>query len=715
MSAAAAPQSILETIRERLKAGGIAEVAIVDDTYDGISNDTLQPGMAVFVDALSDAGNLVQLTAVCPKVVDADQFDLDSARDLWSKQPLWSPQLKALADPLFHGYRQRSDHLKGISTGLSKLGLTVHERGVKDEIPQTVQLVFLDYHLEPENAAGAAQRQAADLAEKGARADPVPSLAEKIAAELAKRGANRPFLVLISEWTELAQVQAEFRKRTRYLGGTFAFLAKHDAAQEQSLFFYLGCWGVGHPALPIIRDFFSTMAESLERVAEDFHEALLELDVHDYSFIQRLSLTPDGEPLGEYVLHLLAESLGHRVRNFPAVRDARAQLDRVSFKTHLPSTTQPSSAVARLYREAFTDRGEEPLDPHPLQHLQHPRPEVAVPRVSQGDLFVTPDRTHIYLIINPGCDLQFSPLNPKRLPDPKVLLYLMEGLLTPFSQAPEGKTEMRTEPYEIDGVPFRIIWHHAVVIPVPLGDLVEWCKETGCKRIARLREINAASLQQAWVANLGRIGLPVAPPYFSQADFKMYVKAKDLLLPVGGRVVGGVVLTQHWQGSKLVHSFTLTQEAVTALVPGFKAAAEHFVKAAEAVPAGEHRDAKAAALTASAANAVKAAHLDLPDLFLLMEGEHKLGHASGEVWSPQGGAPIPITCFWDGKLEGKKWGDLKIPQNSLLVVDILPPEIPVAAAPAEVSVAPNAEPETEQAARCRLLQTLAAHAKRPPG
>jgi hypothetical protein len=688
MSAAVAPDTMLAAIKAHLKAAGIVEAVIVDDTFDGISSESIKDWLATFIDALGDDQNLAALAQLCPGIDEPEKFGVDAAKVLWARKAEWIAPLKGPAEQLFNNYAQRFDRLAAIEASLRKLGLEVQQLGITGKIPDTVQIVFLDYQLEPGVEAARAQSEAEELGERGKKADLVPSRAEKIAKELGARGSQRPYLVLISEWTNLAQVQADFRQRTAYLGGTFAFLPKQQAAEEDTLYYSLRCWGIGSPALPAITDFFSTVADSIEQTAGEFRDAVLQLGIQDYSFIQRLSLSADGEPLGEYILHLLSESLSHRVRNLPAVRDARVKLDGVSFETHFASVTQPSGAVARLYREAFTDRGAEALAPHPLQHLQKPAPAVVLPRVGQGDIFADSARKHVYLLINPGCDLQYSPLNPERHAEPETLLYLMKGNLTPFTTLPEGDHSMRTEPFEIDGISYRIIWHPKLVVPVAHGDLEVWSQKTNFTRIARLRDIHVASLQQAWTAHMGRIGLPVAPPYFSAADFRIYVKAGEVLVPVGEPVTGEAVLTDHWHDRKPVQSFTLTQGGARALTPAFEQAAQEIEKAAAALPADmEHRDKKVTA-AAKAANAARASAKDIGYLFFLIDREHRLVRKAGSICQPAHGDHKPVVFIWNSQPEGKKWKqDLSVAPDAVVIVDFLP--LP----------APEATPAEQRAAR----------------
>lgn len=619
-----------DAIRLRLQRNSISKAAILDDAYDGITIASFSSSeLEQFEGELADAQILADLKRVLPAYDESAEFDVDAARLLWDAKSKWSATLRPLAEKLFIKHQTQIDRLAKISSALKKVGLEVVELGVpKNEDIKALEgipLVFLDYQLESEALWAAAQNKA--LAEGSTSTGKRKSVL--IAQQLSK-SKKRPFLVLISS-LDLTDTQNAFRENAGYMRGTFGALRKDDAGTENLLFVQLYSWGVGHPALEAISEFISTLGQQASVVATDFAKGLLRLDVQDYSFIQRLSLSMDGEPLGEYCLNLLSESLGHRLRNDTDVMNARRELDGLHFTEHLSSAVQPSGTLARFYSEALTDRGAQPLEDHPLHHLQTPAPTIAIPRVMQGDIFYNKTSKQIYVVMNCGCDLQFSPVNKDRLPEPETTILFVEGTAFPYTQKPFSYP-LRTEPFLIEDSPHRICWNPKRVKPMALGGLREWCKDYGFERIGKLRDIQAASIQQAWASQNARIGLPVPPPSFSAASYEIFIYEKDGggkdVLSKIGECKGEVILSQHWS-----HTTTLTESFILT-TNGLHALADVFARATVILKAEAAKNTTKKSMYLAQQAKAEAYATDLSGLFFLMEKEQPL---------PEKGKPKTLT------------------------------------------------------------------------
>ena len=668
---------VIDVVRQRLQINSITKAAIVDDTFDGITEASFENNdLSTFEDSLGEEAVMAEFRKLLPEYNEDERLDLDAARKLWELRPQWAGALIAHAQRLFNRFQTQNDRLARISAALKKVGVEVVELGIPKDLKALdgIPLVFLDYQLESEAELKRAKEKAlqANLPEAG------PKKSQEIALQLAK-SATRPFLVLISS-IALDEIQNDFRERANYMRGTFGVLSKKDAGEEQVLFVHLYSWGVGHPALRAISDFISAFGQRSAVVSADFTRGILRLDVQDYSFIQRLSLSMDGEPLGEYFLQLLTESLSHRIRNDKALITARKTLDALHFNEHLSSAVQPSGTVSSLYSEALTDRGPEPLENHPLQHLQDPPIEKPLPRIMQGDLFYNKKSKKVYVIMNCGCDLQFSPVNKHRLPDPETTLLLVEGDALPYSKRPPEIEQLRTEPFLIDEAPHRICWHPKRVKPMAHQDLRKWCEDCGFERIGRLRDLQAASIQQAWASKNARVGLPVTPPFFSAADFELYVvtkgdAGKDVFTRVS-RGIGEVILSQHWSTTtELSDSFIFTSSGVESLSTGLPKAVELLAAEVEkALPA------KKPGAQSQRANAEMLAN-NSSSFYFLMAQEHALPD-KGKHTVLTG---VPVTVFNSADFLA---GEIKSPNKAFLILNIIPQsqEAVPAKAPAPVAV-----------------------------
>lgn len=665
-----------EIIQQRLTNAKITEAAIIDETFDGISSEVLGSGLDDFVSALEEGELLAEVQKICAEIKEATDFDLDSARALWAGRDAWSPALKPHAQLLYNTYAQRSQTLSQLAANLEQVGLRVHTLGVETPIPHQVGLVFLDYCLEPEKDLQLAGIRQEQLATSGRTDQSAGSemLAERIARRLADLGVDRPFLVLISDRKELTSVQNDFRLRTNYLGGTFACLAKMKAADQEALYFHLGCWGIGHPALGPIRQFFEAVVGSVDKTSNEFKQALLALDAQDYSFIQRLSLSADGEPLGEYMLDLIGAALSHRLRAQAGVLAAREVLDRQHFVSHLPSATQPSSALRKLYHDALTDPGVGDLAPHPLHHLESPQPAAPLPKVTLGDIFASNHTLPVLMVVNAACALQFSPANPGRCGDPELSIFLIRGKLESLSESISNTAVKRTELFEFDGTAYRILWDPKHVISVLWGEFGAWCAEKQYRRVGRLAVAHALSVQQTWTADVGRVGVMTTPPLTEPADFQIYLADQTgLMQPHGPRVAGQVILGNCRKEDKLVDCFVLTGEGMSLLRDALAQASAQSRMFADQVPAGPHQGVKAGALRKRAESAGLLRN-DWNYWFELVEQEQELRREAG-ARAVKG----PGVFLWQAYPRGKKMETLG--NKVLIVVDILRPESPDAPLP----------------------------------
>jgi len=676
---------VTDSIKKRLKDANITEAAIIDDTFDGPSVDALQSEIHTFSAELEDDDILKEAQTICPNLTEAADFDGDSVKALWDARDRWGEKLKPHADLLFNNYRQRLAPLDQLGLSLENLGLKLHKIGAHALPPDTVSLVLLDYCLQPATEIS--------LIENTGQLNNVTELrSEKIAKALAQRGSKCPYLVLISDRAELSDVHEYFRSRTQYLGGTFAFFQKSRASDPEAFYFRLGCWGIGHPALAPIRLFFDSVVNSLEATATDLRKTLLALDIQDYSFLQRLSLSADGEPLGEYMLDLIGAALSHRLRSKKEVCEAKSMLDEQHFTVHLPSISQPSKELQRLYQAATTEPNVGDLAPHPLHKLQTPQPPAPIPRLVLGDILAKDKDNPVFMVVNAGCDLQFSPVNQDRHPDPKLSIYLMPGKLEPLTQSSSNPAIKRTELFELDGSPYRILWDHKHVFTVPLEELQQWAAGRGCKRMARLGLVYALAMQQFWTSDVGRIGLMVTPPLTESADFQIYLlNAEGKLEPFESRVRGQVILGNYRREGKTVEGFLLTREGMLRLHAALKTVPDRF-KERELTIVEPKKAEKIADCQKLRTQAEESAR-NWEAWFELLEREQEL---SRETRPRKCSNPnkMPIAFCWQTYPSGKNINEFG-GKNVFAVVDILrtdAPDTPAATSPVNLTVDSGVQP-----------------------
>ena len=551
-----------EFLKARLSEGGITRAAVIDEAFDDENALAKVNGEDVFwaeIDARPEWKSLLEAKNIpCD---DFATFQLDGLPKLWQQRKAFSGEIVTAIAALFLDAEQNLADPATVTKYLGDLGLTTVSIGAKPNnsgkkgastlpnIPAEAQLVFLDYDLEgnPKLTGGRTR------------------LSEQIAGRLAERKEHTPFLVIFSNKPNARALSEGFRKRTGFLRGTFTFIPKQDARDFLKLCKHLSETCLGLKGLGNLQYFFFALKRRLEEVAEKVETEVMQLDVQDHAFIQRLALQDEGACLGEYMLDFFGAVLSHELRDGPEVQAAKRQLDAFPFEgRHLPFSESPSAPIQRLYRAVLTDPGITDAEPHPQtkngRALNAKGKEyVAPPLLMFGDIFASKPKKPVYVVMNPACDLQYAP--KRRDPKLEISVILMKGHLEAITQPRSNSQGMRMELLQFNNKNWRILWDHQQVESVPLGKFDEWKKHGHYKRIARLSLPHGLKLQQMWLAELGRVGLPVNLPFYDSHDMQILaLDANGEWKPTGAKCARGTIVSRHPTDSKEVSHFTLTPE-----------------------------------------------------------------------------------------------------------------------------------------------------------
>jgi hypothetical protein len=535
-----------------LSEAGIKKAAVIDEAFD-------PPALSTIAQELAEFFTLLEATPIFRKELeekgiecgDREKFENEGWLKLWNARTSITGELGAQLRPLFEPHEQMRVAPETVAKYLEELGVSdVCRIGANGNVPNDVPLVFLDYDLE----SGARNMQLQLFTRRS----------QKIAEELSHRNEAAPFLVLFSNRPDVPNYRETFRSEAGYLRGTFAFISKeHAVDQTQFRQLLLDCC-LGHPALRLTQQFFFALKQRIDVVAESVKKDVMQLDVQDYAFIQRLGLQDDGALLGEYLLDIFGAVLSHELRSGADVQKARRELDALDFdKRHLPFSDQPSIPIQRIYRAILTEPGISDCAPHPQvgetkfkisENDFCPYP----PLLMLGDIFAGEVTEPIYVIVNPACALQYSPVTRPPLLDTSVYLLAgrLEALQTPIrSQGPK-----RMEWIEHGGGYWRVLWEHEKVTTVTLGDFESWRVSKKLRRITRLSLPYALALQHHWTSQLGRVGLPVNPPFFEARDLDCYLlSTQGEYTQIGETGSRHAIMCRQPRDSKEVSHFTLTR------------------------------------------------------------------------------------------------------------------------------------------------------------
>jgi len=131
----------------------------------------------------------------------------------------------------------------------------------------------------------------------------------------------------------------------------------------------------------------------------------------------------------------------------------------------------------------------------------------------------------ILMVISAECDLAFTPDEKDRSFDPQRSVLLIPGTLS--SEGIPSSESFETEFFAYRNETYRITWYPKKVLSISHGEIRDWLRKKGYRRGARLRLPFALEVQQAFAADMSRMGVPVGPPVYRPAGVQIACKNKD--------------------------------------------------------------------------------------------------------------------------------------------------------------------------------------------
>lgn len=565
------------SVAKLLKTSGIDEIVVIDDAFDPPDRAHVESPESFWTAVRETPDAKEALLKLKPVEEEAD-IDDELVAKLWAQIDDGSSLSELAGIHLFGARLQQRKDLQDICGHLESIGYKPKTRGAKDDSPITARLVFLDYVLDSLR-----------------KMDP-DELATARAKDIYKQAApgRKPFIVLISDYADAGKEHQNFRKKSELIGGLFGFLRKSDATIKHKLFLRLASWGIGNPGFEDLQTFVAKVLEAVSSAAANFADRIRALSIHDYSFIQRLSLQEEGHPLGDYLMWLFECSLGHELRADRQVRDAQTKLDTMQFTRHIPSDGVPSDLLAEFYLSAVTEPAIPEFQAHPLDTTSK------TPLLFLGDIFLKDVASPVLMVVTAECDLAFRPLD-KPQSDLAQPVYLAPGFLKEVSDhSPRGSgvcTELVVLKDQDKSRSYRIEWDYKHVESARLGEVWNTLKKSNYKRTWRLRLPYALSVQQAFVNHVSRLGLPVPPPMFQEANVQFYVRDEGTkkCKVAGANVVGGAALINGQSGPEII----FTGECIDHLMTQLEQLIEEAERAATAIAESPESEHKAARVTAA--------------------------------------------------------------------------------------------------------------------
>jgi len=530
-------------VAQGLQERQITTIAVIDDGFDPPTRADVVTGIDAFwAEVESDEKALQELSALLGKqLAGTEGIDDAAVQTIWKARDIGG----ALKKPIAELVVPIQEKVRPLDTLVHLLGVDLRREtkchGNLTQLTEPIaQMVFVDYYMG--SGRGDEMVKAAKDVVKG-----IDSLYS---------GAGfKPVIVLMSSANVSLEMIEDFRQSSGWLAGMFYFINKDDFRDPDIFFMRLLTFAQSVPAGYKIQALVDALANRIHEVAAKFVTDLKALHLSDYAYLQMMSLQEDGHPLGDYMLWLSGSYIGQLLFSDESVRAQRREIDKLVFSDIPAAQAAPSDMLARLYECATI----EPVESD-LGHPRAPEGSVAEPHLHLGDIFVANKDQDVLMIVNAQCDLEFAPGVATRPFRPNRAILLIPGKLQsvrePVRSADANRP--RTEVFLYEKEYFRILWDPKRLNSISYGEVSNWLRGSGLVLVARLRLPFALQVQQAFAADLTRVGLPIAPPIQRTARARLYCAGAD------GKCV---LLVDREQGAHLFatpdgHRFVVADEFV---------------------------------------------------------------------------------------------------------------------------------------------------------
>ena len=330
-------------------------------------------------------------------------------------------------------------------------------------------------------------------------------------------GDDKPLVVLMSSESINDEEIGIFRDRAKALGGLFLFIHKSDLTNRDLLLINIGSLVKTIPNGYRIQKFVKALSDSFEDSWRRFIRDITALGIHDFAYIQALSLQADGQPLGDYMLQLFSSHFGHLLFGQDEVKKNREGIDQISFSVIPPVDKLPSPHLVEIYNNSLFDLT--------TTDTVHPRGGKADEMyLHLGDVFINENNKTSLMVLSADCDLAWTPDGKRKFKADRPIL-LIPGVLQPLvSEMNETeRSKLRTELIRYHGMSYRIVWNLKGVSTCLHGSAQAHFEDY--KLYGRLRLPYALEIQRAYAADFTRIGTSVPPPFYRPIKVQLFCES----------------------------------------------------------------------------------------------------------------------------------------------------------------------------------------------
>ncbi len=338
-------------------------VAVVDDVFACPSAASLNAELVQFwAEVSNDDDAVAQLQDLCGTAI-ANASDIDDAA--LSKIFQNRASLNAIDEHVSHlflRHDQRLSDVKSIVDLLRGNGFVVETFYSTERLFESKKfsLVFLDLFLDGGNEGESSQ------------------IARRIYSEF------KAFVFLMSDKPGAADIEENFRSRSRLLKGFFCFCPKSELCDDVKLARRLESLPRDSRVCHQIHEFVLSIDLALGGPLDDpaefpqigkpqssllygFIKTLRSLGLSDYAMLCELTLRDEGHPLGDYMIRLLGSYLTQQLLENSDVQSAVVKLDQMRFDEFLPFAGDSSEAMNELYAASITETISNSWGNHPWE------------------------------------------------------------------------------------------------------------------------------------------------------------------------------------------------------------------------------------------------------------------------------------------------------------------------------------------------------------
>lgn len=542
---------------------------------------------------------------------------------------------------------------------------------------------------------------------------------------------NLPLVILMSSSPEVKEQQEQFRRDKGWLIGLFYCVTKDDLEDPDKVGINLGTWIERLEQGTKIQQFVDSVEKSLQSALTEFVSSVKNLSLEDYAHVQDFSLAPNGQPLGEYMLWLFNSYLGRLA--FENDQDVRKQQDVISGFSfdRLPlNQFTPSEDLIEMYDSALFNKAVGDVTHHPA-HTEQGAPSPAgtrreidvlpsevdsteatdksastaeaedlthgvvisenpattdigganqsgntdeknvtpLPYLRLGLIFVKDPSSDIWMVLNPDCDLAYTPDGKRQ---PTAVVALIAGKMEEMKSKATILKEPKTDLFKWGDNTYLIQWQVKKIAFPEYREVLDHFSKDGYTPYAILRLPYALEVQRAYAAHFTRIGMPVAPPIHHSVNVEiLYRDAKgevaSLLVPQPDLAFLTTVRDTAGAEGKMQLKCRFTTHFGHQLKKAVANLGEFYQLQVDAL--GEGQEAQLRTQLGTKMSRVAKLREKFDELFLTNPSPDLIGKDKGQlVPLYKGKEEIGICRNLGNKDEFNKWG------NYLLIVNLLDPD-----------------------------------------